>query len=557
MAFRPPVPQITALLAALGYDRVAATPRFAHAGPETARAVLEQAARLAEDVLAPLNRTGDTCPARLQSGVVHTPPGFPQGYGAIADGGWVGAAGDPAHGGMGLPQALSVCVSEMFAGACLALQTCPLLTHSMILALEANGSEALKAAYLPMLVSGRWTGTMNLTEPQAGSDVGALRTRAEPTGDGTYRITGQKIYITWGDHDMAENIVHAVLARLPDGRAGTKGISLFLVPKRIPGEGGRPGAANRLRPVSLEHKLGLRGSPTAVMEYDGATGWLVGQPHGGMAAMFTMMNSARLSVGVQGVGIAEAATQAALAFARGRVQGATATGGPAIIGHPDVRRMLMTMRALTAAARAICLDCAIALDLAAATGEAGHKARAAFLTPIAKAFATDVGREVADLAIQVHGGMGYIEETGIAQLWRDVRVTAIYEGTNGIQAADLAVRKLADGGGAAFALLDEIHAFAAADAELGPGLAAAAGRLREATAWMAKAPAADRLAGSAPYLRAFALVLGARHLIAAAGDAPARSVARFHVRQLMPAVDALLGAAIEGDAALAMPEATP
>jgi acyl-CoA dehydrogenase len=557
MAYRAPVPQIVAQLAALGYGRLAAVPRFADAGLETARAVLEQAARLAENVLAPLNRTGDADPARLENGVVRTPPGFPEAYRAIADGGWVGIAGDPAHGGMGLPGTLAACVNEMFAGACLALQTCPLLTHSQIEALEVHGSEALKATYLPMLVSGKWTGTMNLTEPQAGSDVGAIRTRAEPAGDGTYRITGQKIYITWGDHDMAENVVHAVLARLPDGAAGTRGISLFLVPKRIPDGGGRPGAANRLRPVSLEHKLGLRGSPTTVMEYDGATGWLVGPPHGGMATMFTMMNSARLSVGVQGVGVAEAATQAALAFARERVQGRTVTGAPTIIGHPDVRRMLTTMRALTAAARAICLDCAMALDLAAATGEARHDARAAFLTPIAKAFGTDVGREVADLAIQVHGGMGYIEETGVAQLWRDVRVTAIYEGTNGIQAADLVLRKLADGAAAAAVILDEIDATAAADADLGPALAAAARRLREATEWMAGAPAADRLAGSAPFLRAFALVLGARHLIAAAGNGTARGLARFHVRQLLPAASGLLAAALEGDAALAMPEGAP
>jgi acyl-CoA dehydrogenase len=557
MTYRAPVPEIVAMLAALGYDRVASTPRFADAAAGTARAIFEQAARVAEDVLAPLNRVGDTAPARLENGRVSIPPGFAEGYRAVAEGGWIGMAASPDHGGMGLPVTLLNAVNEMIGSACFALQLCPLLSQGQIEALEVHGTDAQKALYLPKLVAGRWAGTMNLTEPQAGSDVGALRTRAEPAEDGSYRITGQKIYITWADHDMAENIVHAVLARLPEAPAGTRGISLFLVPKRVPDADGRPGMENGLRPVSLEHKLGIRGSPTAVMDYDGAIGWLLGPPNGGMAAMFTMMNNARLGVGVQGVSIAEAATQTALAFARDRVQGRTVTGARTIIGHPDVRRMLMTMRALTASARAICLDCALALDLASATGDPAHAARGAFLTPIAKAFGTDVGREVADLAIQVHGGMGFIEETGVAQLWRDVRVTAIYEGTNGIQAADLVTRKLADGGTAASAILDTIDATAAADVELGPALATAAGRLREASGWLADASSADRLAGSGPYLRAFALVLGARHLIAAAIDEPARSLARFHVRQIMPAATSLLAAAVEGDAALAMPEAAP
>jgi acyl-CoA dehydrogenase len=557
MAYRAPIRAIGGWLDVLGYARLAGHARFAEAGPDVVTAVLREAARLSEDVIAPLNRTGDLEPARLENGVVRISSGFADAYRAIAEGGWIGMAARPEHGGMGLPVALLTAVNEMIGSACLALQLCPLLSQGQIEAIERHGTEAQKALYVPRLVSGSWTGTMNLTEPQAGSDVGALRTRAEPAGDGSYRITGQKIYITWADHEMAENVVHAVLARLPDAPPGTRGISLFLVPKRLPDDDGRPGAANRLRPVSLEHKLGIRGSPTAVMEYDGATGRLLGPENGGMAAMFTMMNNARLGVGVQGLSIAEAATQAALAFARERVQGRTVTGAPTIIGHPDVRRMLMTMRALTEAARAICLDCAIALDLAAATGGATQAARAAFLTPIAKAFGTDVGREVADLAIQVHGGMGFIEETGIAQLWRDVRVTAIYEGTNGIQAADLVLRKLADGGAAAHALLDEIDATAAADAELGPSLAAESGRLREATTWMTAASAGDRLAGSTPYLRAFALVLGARHLIAGGRDEAARDLARFHVRQLMPAAAGLLAAVREGDAALAMPEDRP
>ena len=463
MSYRAPVAELRFLLEhVLDAGRLAETERFADVTPDTFEAVLGEAARLAEDVLAPLRRAGDTDGARLEDGAVRTTPGFAEAYRALADGGWVGIAADPGHGGMGLPLTLATGVGEFFGGANLALSLCPLLTQGQIEALEHHAPAEIKALYLPRLVSGAWTGTMNLTEPQAGSDVGAVRTRAEPRGDGSYAVSGQKIFISWGDHDMAENVCHLVLARLPGGPAGTRGLSAFLVPKFIPDADGRPGQRNAVHAISLEHKMGLHGSPTCVMEYDAARGWLIGEAHQGMAAMFTMMNNARLGVGVEGLSQAEAALQQARAFARERRQGRTPDGAEAgIIGHADVRRMLLTMTATVATARSICLDCALSLDMAAATGEDAWAARAAFLTPIAKAFATDAGCEVSALAMQVCGGMGYIEETGIAQFYRDVRVTAIYEGTNGIQAMDLVGRKLADGGSTAHKLIEAAEETAA------------------------------------------------------------------------------------------------
>ncbi len=561
MSYQAPIRDLAFCLDhVVGADRLAQTELFAEATAETRAAVLDEVGRLASGVLAPLNRTGDKHPARLENGVVRTPPGFPEAYRKIVEGGWIGMAASPEHGGMGLPLTLGSCMGEMFAGANLALSLCPLLSQGQIEALEAHASDELKALYLPKLVSGEWTGTMNLTEPQAGSDVGALSTRAEPQGDGTCRITGQKIYISWGDHDVAENVVHLVLAKLPDAAAGTRGVSLFLVPKFIPDEQGRPGVANRLKPVSLEHKLGLHGSPTCVMAYEGATGWMVGQENGGMAAMFTMMNNARLGVGLEGLGIAEAAYQHALAYARDRVQGKTADGSNSILGHADVRRMLMRMRSLTDAARAICLDTALSLDMARATSGADAKAwaaRAAFLTPIAKAFGTDVGNEVAQRGIQVHGGMGFIEETGAAQFARDVRVTTIYEGTNGIQAMDLVGRKLADGGEAARALLAEVRAGAKAsgDAAMGAQLGAAADALEQATDWMLAAEPNDRFAGSADYLRAWALALGATYLLRGAGaDTPERprreAIARYFFGRELPVLAGLCQSAQVGAAPL-------
>ena len=532
--------------------RLADTELFAEATPETVEAVLGEAGKLCEDILGPVNRNGDLHPAQLENGVVRCSPGFKDAYEAIAEGGWVAIAADPENGGMGLPMTVTSCVNEMMAASCLSLSLNPLMTQGQIEALEHHASDEIKALYLPKLVSGEWNGTMNLTEPQAGSDVGALRTKAVPNGDGTYAISGQKIYISWGDHDLTENICHLVLARLPDGVPGTKGISLFIVPKFLPDENGKPGVANRLKPISLEHKLGLHGSPTAVMEYDGATGWMVGEENGGMAAMFTMMNNARLGVGVQGLGIAEVATQRAMAYAMDRKQGRAMVqnGSGTIMDHADVRRMLMTMKAQTQVVRAICLDCALSLDMGRATGDADWTARGALLTPIAKAFGTDTGIEVASLGIQVHGGMGFIEETGAAQYLRDVRVTAIYEGTNGIQAMDLVGRKMADGGKAAFALLDEIDATAADSAlpaDATRMLQSSATALRATTEWIAKADMNDRFAGAVPYLRAFALVLGGHYHLKAAKADPARlTLAQFYLKTMLPAAAGHLSAAAEG-----------
>jgi acyl-CoA dehydrogenase len=552
MPYRSPTAEFRFLLDhVVPFARVTATPRFAEAGPDTVEAILEGAARLCDEVMAPLNRAGDRHPARLENGIVRASPGFGEGWRAIATGGWVGIAASPGHGGMGLPMTLATAVNDMMSGANIALQLAPLLTQGQIEALERHGSDALKALYLPRLVSGEWTGTMNLTEPQAGSDVGALVTRAEPRGDGTYAVTGQKIYITWGDHDMAANVCHLVLARLPDGVPGPKGISLFMVPKFIPDADGNPGARNALRVVSLEHKLGLHGSPTCVMAYEGATGWLVGAPHGGMAAMFTMMNNARLGVAAQGIGVAEAAFQQAMAYAADRRQG-RAPGTGTIAEHPDVRRMLATMKAEVFAARAIALSCATAIDLATATGEPRWAARAALLTPIAKAHGTDIGIETASLGIQVHGGMGFVEDTGAAQFLRDVRVTAIYEGTNGIQAMDLVNRKLSDGGEAAFALIDEVAELAESarhrDAALADPLWQAAETLRETTEWLLTRGPEDRNAGAVPYLRAFARVLGAgAHLSAALTGEPARrNLAAFFIRRILPEHAGLLAHVREG-----------
>ncbi|TNF21002.1 MAG: acyl-CoA dehydrogenase [Rhodobacteraceae bacterium] len=540
---------------------VSETETFSEATPDMAQAVLSEAARLCEDKLAPCQRDGDLHPARLENGVVRTSPGFAAAFRAIAEGGWIGMSAAPEHGGMGLPMMLTTAVNDMMSGACLALQLNPLMSQGQIEALEHHASDALKALYIPKLIAGEWTGTMNLTEPQAGSDVGALRTKAEDRGDGTYAITGQKIYISWGDHDFGGNVCHLVLARLPDGKPGTKGISLFLVPKLIPDANGDPGEPNSLRVVSLEHKMGLHGSPTAVMEYDGAKGWLVGEAHDGMRAMFTMMNNARLGVGVQGLGQAEAATQAALAYALDRTQGRSPIEGGTgtIIDHADVRRMLATMRAETFVARVIALACAQAIDLASATGDAQWRARAALLTPIAKAFGTETGIRVSELGVQVHGGMGYIEETGAAQYSRDVRVTAIYEGTNGIQAMDLVARKMMDGGEAMFALLDEVETHARGLRTGMPDLAEpvwqAAETLREAVeAFVAEGDLNTRFAGAVPFLMGFARVLGGHYHLKAAEaeglDSARGRLARFYIESLLPEHVGLLQQARAGAEAL-------
>jgi len=553
MPYRAPLTDLRFILDhVVPLTALSATERFSEATPDLAEAILTEAAKLCDTVMAPLQRSGDLTPARLENGVVRSTPGFADAFRQIAEGGWIGVSAPIEHGGMGLPQMLNMAIHDMMAGACLALELNPLLTQGQIEALEHHASDGIKSLYLPKLISGEWSGTMNLTEPQAGSDVGALRAKAEPNGDGTYAVTGQKIFISWGDCDMTENVCHLVLARLPGAAAGTRGISLFLVPKFIPDAAGNPGARNGVSVVSLEHKLGLHGSPTCVMDYDRATGWLIGEEHKGMAAMFTMMNNARLAVGVQGVGVAEAACQAALAYAADRKQMG------AIVDHPDVRRMLATMRAEVFAARAIALTCASATDMAQATGEADWGTRAALLTPIAKAYGTDIGCEVSSMAMQVHGGMGYIEETGVAQFWRDVRVTAIYEGTNGIQAMDLVGRKMMDGGEAAYRLLEEVEAGAEAARAALPDLAgdvwSAAETLREATEAMVGRAMPDRFAGAAPYLRAFARVLGAhfhlRAALAEGGDGPRSALARVYIDRLLPQHVGCLAEAREGAAGL-------
>lgn len=562
MSYRAPLSEYQFLFDhVVNYSEIAAQDRFEDATSDVVAAVLNEAGHLSADKIAPLNRNGDLTPAYLENGVVRTSPGFAEGFKAIAEGGWIGMSAQPEFGGMGLPMTVTTAVNEMMAGACLSLQLAPLMSQGQIEALEHHASDELKALYLPKLISGEWTGTMNLTEPQAGSDVGALSSKAEPNGDGSFSVTGQKIYISWGDHDVAENVCHLVLARLPDGVAGTKGISLFLVPKYLPDDAGNPGVVNTLKVVSLEHKMGLHGSPTAVMQFDGAKGWLVGPEAGGMRAMFTMMNNARLGVGGQGIGAAEGALQKAMIYAGERKQGRSPieNGTGTIMDHADVRRMLAVMKADVFAARAIALMCAAAIDMQSATGSSVWGAKAAFLTPIAKAFGTETGMRVSEMGVQVHGGMGFIEETGAAQFYRDVRVTAIYEGTNGIQAMDLVARKLMDGGDAAFALLDEVEQFTEAAREACPALAEplweATESLRETTEWMLAQDALNtRFAGAVPYLKAFARVLGGYvHLKAAIAEQRKGSrikLATVYMARLLPEHVSLLSEARVGDSDL-------
>lgn len=550
MPYRAPVSDITFCFEhVVGFAQVAATERFAEATPETVAALLTEAGKICEEVLVPINRKGDQEPAYLDDGVVRTASGYGAAWRAVADAGFIALNADPERGGLGLPVSLTAAVSEMVGAACPAFHTGLLLSQGQIEAMEHHASDALKDMYLPKVISGEWSATMNLTEPQAGSDVGALTSRAVPNGDGSYAITGQKIYITWGDNDFTENVVHLVLARLPDAPPGTRGISLFVVPKCLLNTEGGPGAQNALRVVSLEHKMGLHGSPTCVMQYDGATGWIVGEEGGGMAAMFTMMNNARLGVGGNGVGVGEAAFQHALAYAEGRVQGRSMISQNAmgtILDHADVRRMLTGMKAEVFAARALCLDLAVAIDMAQATGDAAWAARAAVLTPLAKFYGSEVGMSAADTGIQVHGGMGYVEETGAAQFLRDVRIAAIYEGTNGIQGMDLVGRKMMDGGAGIFAVIDDVDAAAQGAGIAGEPLARMAAQLREATQTLLAQDLNDRFAGSVPYTRAFALTLGGLyHLRAALAEptgARARLARSFHARQ-MAAVPGLLAEA--------------
>jgi acyl-CoA dehydrogenase len=536
MTYQAPIKDILlALNHGAGLKAAVAAGHYGDFDGEITEAVLEEAGKFAADVLAPLNRVGDEHGIKLDAGKVTTAPGWPDAYRRWTEGGWNAVSGPESHGGQGLPLAINAACTEIWSASNIAFGLCPLLTLSAIEALDAHGSTELKDIYLGKLISGEWTGTMQLTEPQAGSDVGALRTRAERAGDGTYRLKGSKIFITYGDHDMTDNIVHFVLARLPDAPAGTKGISLFLVPKFMVNADGSLGQRNDIYPSGVEHKLGMHASPTCTMtmgDQGGAIGYLIGEENQGMRCMFTMMNQARLGVGLEGVGIADRAYQQALAYAQerrqGRAVGSSGNGSDAIIAHPDVKRMLIQMRAMTAAARTICYATAVALDVAVRAKDAKVRAdaaaRGALLTPIAKAFSTDIGNEVAYLGVQVHGGMGFIEETGAAQHSRDARITAIYEGTNGIQSIDLVTRKLAANGGASvWALLAELDQIVSqvegsndpAFGTTGQKLREALGALDRASRWLLERVATapnDALAGATPYLRLFGATLGGCYL---------------------------------------------
>ena len=556
-----------------GLPGLAAMPQYANASPDMVDAILGESAKLAANVFAPLNSIGDRTHAKLENGVVTLPPGFADAYQLYIDGGWAGLGVAESHGGQGLPFAVAVAVQEQLTSANMAFALCMMLSQGAIEALAAHASPELQSRYLAKLVSGEWTGTMNLTEPAAGSDVGALKSRAEPAGDGSYRVKGTKIYITWGEHDAAENIVHLVLARLPNAPPGTKGISLFICPKILP-----DGTRNDLKCTGLEHKLGIHASPTCTMSFgdnDDCIGYLVGAEGAGMRAMFTMMNNARVQVGLQGVAIAEAATQHAVQFARQRVQSAKFGGARdpvRIIEHADVRRTLMTCRALTEATRALVYLNAAAVDRSHA-GDKAATGLADLLTPISKAWATDVGVEVASLALQVFGGMGYVEETGAAQFVRDARIAPIYEGTNGIQALDLVGRKLGTDGGAhwqdVFAQIgDTIHDLTASPElqGLAPWLDDAYAATKAATIWMIGANNPDdTAAGATPYLRMMGLTLGgwllckqaltAQHSLGSSEGDPAFlkskiATTRFFAEHILPQVGALSGPVTRGAALL-------
>ncbi|MEP9349356.1 acyl-CoA dehydrogenase [Xanthobacter sp. KR7-225] len=540
MAYRAPVEDVSFFL-----KTCTSLPRLMEEGVvdlafDLVDSVLEEAGKFAASEIAPLDRVADTQGCALKDGVVTTPTGWRAAYEAWAGAGWTSVAAEERFGGQHLPVALTSALTEFWNSACPSFGICGVLTMGAVEALSAHGSPALQDTYLPKLVAGTWTGTMNLTEPQAGSDLSALRARAEPQGDGTYRIFGTKIFITYGEHDVAENIIHLVLARLPGAPAGTRGISLFLVPKFLVNADGSLGARNDVAATGIEHKLGLHGSPTCTMTFgdkgEGAVGWLVGEENRGLNCMFTMMNNARLAVGVQGVAIAERATQRAIAYAQERRQGKAASyqgeGMAPIIAHPDVKRMLLTMRAETLAARALCLMTADALDrshrLADPSARAAALAEASLLTPVAKAFSTDIGIEVASIGVQVHGGMGYIEETGAAQHLRDARIFAIYEGTNGIQAVDLVTRKIGQGGGDVVEALIADYRQIAADVvalnalefghmgvRLGEAVDAFAAATRRMLDWLGE-DQAKALAGATPYLRLFARAAGGAYLAKAA-----------------------------------------
>ncbi|WP_271893015.1 acyl-CoA dehydrogenase family protein [Candidatus Phyllobacterium onerii] len=581
--YRAPVDEIAHTLKTIaGLDEVIAQGRFADLSDDLVDAILEEAGKFASTRVAPLLEVGDKYGTPLEDAEVTMPPGWKDVYGEWIAGGWNALTGSHEFGGQGLPMMLAIATFEMWNSGSMAFGIGPTLTLGAIEALEAHATDELKRTYLPKLVSGEWMGTMNLTEPQAGSDVGALRTRAERIDDGTYRIFGTKIFITYGEHDLTENIVHMVLARLPDAPAGTKGISLFLVPKFLVKEDGSLGPRNDVFCGGIEHKMGIHGSPTCTMIYGdgfakdkepGAIGWLIGEENRGLACMFTMMNNARLAVGIQGVAVAEAAYQKALGYAQERRQmrapGWTGEGMSPIIEHPDVQRNLLTMKGLTGAARSIAYACAHALDMAktASEDDAQHWAdRANLLTPVAKAFSTDIGVDVASIGIQVHGGMGYIEETGAAQFLRDARIAPIYEGTNGIQAVDLVQRKLQLGEGEHIrTYIAELRAVAEAVAasnsvdfgQTGQRLLAGLDDLEAASLWLQQALASGEIsaafAGATPYLRLFGLAAGATYLAKGAlgsEHAGRTALARFFAENLLSETSALKDRVIHGAASL-------
>ena len=583
--YRAPVSEIAFTLKQVaGLSDAIAAAHFPDLSDGLVDAILAEAGRFASDEIAPLHRIGDETGAIFKDGTVTTPPGWADLYRRWREGGWNALAAPAENGGQGLPIMLNVAALEMWNSGSMAFAIGPTLTMGAIDALEKHASEELRATYLDKLVSGEWMATMNLTEPHAGSDLGVLRSRAERADDGTYRIFGQKIFITYGEHDFTDNIVHLVLARLPDAPAGTRGISLFLVPKFLVNADGSLGPRNDAFCASIEHKLGIHASPTCTMIYGdgkgetgapGAIGWLVGEENRGLACMFTMMNNARLAVGMQGIAVAEAARQKALAYAQerrqGKAEGWTSEGMAPIVMHPDVRRMLLTMKALTRSARAIAYSCAHAMDMARVSdGDAAQhwQDRANLLTPVAKAFSTDVGVEVASLGVQVHGGMGFIEETGAASYLRDARIAPIYEGTNGIQAIDLVTRKLPlDGGAHVHSYIGELRADVERlrDSDL-PGLGSSAAQLdaalnalADATHHLQQSLAAGKmteaLAGATPYLRLFGLAAGGAYLARAAvagGEHERVSLCRFHAANLLPECTALRDTVIEGAESLAL-----
>jgi acyl-CoA dehydrogenase len=577
MTYQAPVDDIMqSLKTAAGLDELIGSGVLEGVDEDTIRAVIEEAGKFGAEILDPLSMSGDRAGSRLVDGKVVTPDGWKEAYKQFAAGGWGALAAPEEWGGQNLPQVVATAAGEIWNAANLAFGLCPLLTFGAIDAIEAQGSDELKKTYLPKMVTGEWTGTMNLTEPHAGSDLGALKSKAVKQADGTYRIFGTKIFITYGDHEMTDNIVHLVLARLPDAPPGTRGISLFVVPKYLVNKDGSLGARNDVICAGVEHKLGIHASPTCVMKYgekDGAIGYLLGEENRGLNVMFIMMNAARLAVGTQGVSVAERATQLATAYAKDRRQGRTASSrggemGP-IIEHADIRRTLMTMKALTQAARAICLVTAKETDVARRAKDPAQRAaasnRVALLTPIAKAFSTDIGCEVASMGVQVHGGMGFIEETGAAQIYRDARILPIYEGTNGIQAMDLVARKLPLEGGKVAAdyiaelakTVQEVKASNRPEfGRMGERLGEAVAALAEASRWMGgsleKNPDAA-MAGATPYLRLFGLASGgvylARGALAAArngGQAQPIAIARFFAENIASAAPGLKEIVIGG-----------